>query len=106
MKIRCPGGRLAGQVLKVLEHEVQFAENGIAEAGHLTDAEIDRLLRFGFHMVHEPKEAHAAPPAAAPEPELQAEPEPTPPSEAQASQTAQPSAPAPAPRATQITRRQ
>lgn len=81
MKIRCPGGKLAGQTLKVLENEIRFAENGLAEAAHLTDAEVQRLVRFGFEVIHEPvkpargrKPAQAeseepAPPVAEPAPE-------------------------------------
>ena len=59
MKIRCPGGKLAGHALKVLENEIRFAENGLAEAAHLTDAEVQRLVRFGFQIVPEPRAAQA-----------------------------------------------
>ena len=40
-------------VLKVLEHTLHFAEDGIAEAEHLTDKEIERCRSFFMTIIGE-----------------------------------------------------
>lgn len=46
MRVRIPGSAL--KEIRVLEHVLQFAADGWAEAEHLTAAEIARCRKFGF----------------------------------------------------------
>lgn len=68
MRIRIPGNRFANKTVQILEHALKFAENGWAEADHLTDQEIQRCARLGFHIEATPKQADA-PAEAAKEPD-------------------------------------
>lgn len=52
MKVRIPGNKFAGQAVRILEHELRFAANGLADAEHLTDEEIQRCVRMGFEVIH------------------------------------------------------